>query len=163
MLNHIADEIRAIETKGEIGWGGETFRQPSIEPGDTVLFSEPGRVLPSGQYKVCYRSHWFKIVKAQYGGYFLLVRHGGGQERIKLKYSWDMLAGTFESLDSDSRYLLMWQFMDLSHDAAHEARAATAAHYREAFAEGRLTKRKIRGHNSYRITVAPRITQAGAA
>ena len=59
-------------------WGAETWRQPSIKEGDTVLFSEHGRIIGN----VDRRSHWFKLVKAQYGPMALLVKHGGGEEPI---------------------------------------------------------------------------------
>jgi len=136
------------ETITEKNWGAEEWRQPKEHDGDTVLYSECGRVLD----RVDYRSHWFKLVNGQYGGYALLVKHGGGEERVQLGYN-KRIAAPFFNMDSDARYLLLYQFLSIYHDAKRAAEDATAKLYRTAFAEDRLKKRKQRGQDAVKVWI----------
>ena len=91
-------------------YGSEPWREPKPEEGDTVIFSEFGRVLD----KTDCRSHWFMMVKVRIGGYNLLVKHGGGQERIELGYlhsyhrtgETSRIIRAMEDMDTDARYLM---------------------------------------------------------
>ncbi len=69
-------------TPGAYSWDGKTWstRQPEPPPlqeGDTLLYDEPGRC--GG---IDHHSHHFRLVRRQYGGHVVLVRHGGGDERF---------------------------------------------------------------------------------
>lgn len=135
-------------------WGAETLRQPVAAEGDTVLFAEHGRILD----KIDHRSHSFKVVKAQYGGTYLLVRHGGGDERMQIDYS-NRIAKCFEPLDSDTRYYLLRRMYESLSDAKRGAASETATKYAQAFAEGRLKKRR-RNHRVY-VEIEPPAVAAG--
>ncbi len=136
----------------EKNWGAEESRQPKEQDGDTVLCSEHGRIIG----RIDYRSHWFKLVKPKHGAHALLVSHGGGKERISLGHcTGESIARVVAGLDADSRYLLLHALLDINHDARTIARAETAMHYRRAFAEGRLKKRKMPGRDAYKITIEP--------
>jgi hypothetical protein len=100
MNDELAPQSDAMTT--ERNWSAEPLRQPKEKDGDTVLFSECGRVLNN----TCYRSHWFKLVSADGSCLHLLVRHGGGDEHINLTWN-RRVADTLRQLDSDSRYLLL--------------------------------------------------------
>jgi len=136
---------------GNENWGAEEWRQPVPAEGDTVLFAEHGRILPgSGDGSIigrgvdC-RSHSFKLVRPRYGrGVDLLVRHGGGDERFEVDHSGRIVAA-FEPLDSDARYWLLHTLHNLHRRAADDARTRTANRYAQAFAEGRLKKRRRNG------------------
>ena len=132
-------------------WGAEAWRQPVPAKGDTVLFSEHGRIMPgsgdgsiAGRGVDC-RSHSFKVVRARFGGTYLLVRHGGGDERIEISYDHKRVMLMFEPLDSDARYWLMHTLLSLYHDTKRAAEQETGQKYAQAFAEGRLKKRRKAG------------------
>jgi hypothetical protein len=139
-------------------YGREAWRQPQAADDEETLFHEPGRVLPSIHDDVratdC-RSHCFKIVKPRHGDYTLIVRHGGGVERVNLGYS-RRIVNAFRQMDSDSRFRLMWTFLDVYHAAKTEAADATAKTYREAFVEDRLKKRRLPARNATKVWIEPR-------
>lgn len=150
----------------DYNWGAEEWRQPTPAEGDTVLYSEHGRVMPgSGDGSIvgrgidC-RSHSFKLVKAEYGGAYLLVKHGGGEERIKLGWNHKRLAAIFDPLDSDARYWLLHTFLTFHDDVQREASQSTATRYAEAFAEGRLKKRRRNGRVI--VEIVPRAATVAA-
>jgi hypothetical protein len=125
-------------------WGAELWRQPDSLEGDTVLFSECGRITNG----VDFRSHWFKLVQPQYGPYALLVKHGGGVERIPLGYGYIMNA-TLDALtqaSSDARYVMLHCLFNIHQAARRRAQEETAARYEAAFLDGRLKRRKRHNH-----------------
>lgn len=145
----------------ERNWGAEAWRAPDLKEGDALLFDECGRIVEAGTYGhgsngIDYRSHYFRIVAAQYGGCYLLVKHGGGQERIQLDYSVARARQFFEPLDSTQRYLLMHMLHSVHRKAQDEATKETATAYRAAFADGRLRKRKHRGTEGYKVWIEHR-------
>lgn len=131
----------------EANYGAEEWRQPVPDEGDEVIYSEHGRIA----FNTDFRSHSYKLVKNG-NSLYLLVRHGGGDERHKI--SWRPLyAETLAPLSSDYRYLAMDTLLDLIHEARKAAVGATSAHFRKAFAEGRLKKRKMPGRNACKIWI----------
>jgi hypothetical protein len=139
-------------------YGADPWREPKPDEDDTVIFSEHGRSLD----KTDYRSHWFMMVKAQVGGYSLLVHHGGGQERFDLGHlhfyrgEYSRIIRAMEAMDTDARYLMLYTFYDIATDARRREGARVAAEMKLAFVEGRLKKRKIRGQSAYKVTIEPR-------
>lgn len=129
-------------------YGREEWRVPTLESGDTLLADEPGRVLDN----TCYRSHYFRLARAEFGGYFIIVKHGGGQERFKAAWS-KRLAATLDTLDSDARYFMLHTLYRVYADARREGAACEAATYRAAFVDGRLKKRKQRGQDGYEVWI----------
>ncbi len=119
-------------------YGAEAWRQPSIEDGDTIIYNECGRVLDN----ICMRSYWLLIVKAQYGGYQLIVKHGGGQERFRVDHS-DMIIRALQSLDSDSLYIIMFDLLKAHTNGLRTGREETEGLFKQAFVNGDLKKRKF--------------------
>lgn len=146
------------EDREERNYGADPWREPTADPDDTVIFSEFGRVLDHTDY----RSHWFVLVKAQFGGYYLLVKHGGGQERINLGYLCFFRKGhprvidAMKVMDTDDRYLMLHTFYDIHKDSRRAERAKVTHELTQAFVEGRLKKRKIKGQSAYKVRVEPR-------
>jgi len=135
-----------METE-ERNWGAEECRAPTIYEGDELLFSECGRVIKARTYGhdgngIDYRSHYFRIVKRS-GRAFLLVKHGGGEERFEIDYNAKRAAQFFEPFDSNQRYLLMHMLFQIYKHAQRAASEETAAKYKQAFVNGRLKKRKM--------------------
>ena len=132
---------------GEPGysWDGKSHsirkpNPPDLDDGDELLIDEPGRC--GGLDCHC---HHFRVVKAQsaYGGYFLLVRHGGGDERIPLgsRPGIRPLLAT----DSNSRFWLLQMMYQVQHNQAAEARKLANDQWTKAAAEKRIKIRKQRG------------------
>jgi hypothetical protein len=123
----------------ERNWGAEEGRAPDLEVGDTLLFSEPGRVLDN----VCYRSHYFRLVRSECGDNVLLVKHGGGQERIR-QWALRKSVNGLRVLDSDARYLMLYALYQMHSAGNTEGSERTREIYRRAFVDGRLRKRKCK-------------------
>lgn len=134
-------------------WHLRPSNAPALAEDDTIVFDEPGRIIrrkPEGNYDVDCRSHWFRLVK-NFGGWFLLVRHGAGDERIRLGYRMDDTL--LELLPSDARYRLLWQIMETYHDGVAHGTSATESQYRLAFVDGRLKKRKVK--DGFKVWIEP--------
>jgi hypothetical protein len=140
----------------ELNYGCDPWRAPKPQEGDTVLFSECGRILDCD-----YRSHWFMLVKPEFGRYTLLVHHGGGQERITIDYN-KRVVNILETLDTHQRYLMLHLLFNVHKDARREASEETAMELKTAFVEGRLKKRKVRGQSKYKVSVEPQIIRKSA-
>ncbi len=142
----------------EHNWGAEEWRQPTAQEGDIILLSECGRVIKhsdTAHWSVDYRSHWFKLVKAgKAGAYYILVKHGGGEERHELEFHADYLVRGIETLDSDGRYMAMHTLYSSISTARRNAERSTSSYYQIAFLEGRLKRRK-RNHRYYAEVLTP--------
>lgn len=100
-----------------------------------------------------YRAFYFRIVQDEFkSGRSLLVKHGGGQERISLGFYTHAVAG-FEQLTSDARYHMMHLLYRVHEDAVRMATDQTVMRYNTAFAEGRLKKRKVTGQNMVKVWI----------
>lgn len=135
-------------------YGSEPLRQPVIEAGDIEVYSEHGRDIEN----VCYCSHWFKIVRAEFGGFYLLVRHGGGEERVRLSHK-KIVINSLAKLESDERYLLMWQMLDIKHESERAAISETRQEIEEAFVGGRLKKRYYPKRGITKVWIEPKKLQ----
>jgi hypothetical protein len=135
-------------------WGRDDWRAPSVPEGETVLFAEPGRVLRN----TCFRSHYFAVTRGEYGRATLRVHHGGGEEAFHLSYD-GSTERTLALLDSDARYLLLWQFMELYGNGCRDE----GNRWLCAAAEKRIRVRKVRGQNLAHVSIEPRRTNMEAA
>lgn len=142
-------------------WQNDPNRAPALLEGDQIMYDEPGRIIYRTAEKkpgdgTDYRSHWYRLIKPRFGPWTLLVRHGGGDERVELGYDYNNFPAIFDPLTPDARYLLMNQLM-LTHRAGHDnGRAQTTQRYKEAFVEGRLRKRKYPKLNAYKVWIEDR-------
>lgn len=136
-------------------WGRETWRAPQHPEGAEVLFELPGRIVG----RVCHRSHYFRVFRNRFGSRELWVRHGGGTEQILLSITRiDWLSTHLASIvDDDDRYLLVRNLYEMIGDARRRSESATALEYRQAFADGRLKKRKARG--GVKVWIEPAMVQ----
>jgi hypothetical protein len=116
---------------------------PALLDGDKLLADEPGRCGGSDSH-----SHHYRLVKNC--GLVLLVRHGGGDERMRLA---GPIADTLLNLDSTSRYWLLNAMYHAYSDGGHEARSATASTWRKAAAEKRIKTRKQRGTDRVKVWI----------
>jgi hypothetical protein len=141
-------------TVGAYSWDGRTFstRKPSppdLQDGDTLVYDEPGRC---GGLD-CH-SHHFRLVKGTYG-HAIIVRHGGGDERIGVGCTARLFLPSLESLDSNGRYWFMHAMYSMHESAAESATAKTAQRWSNAAATGRIKTRKMRGSSMVKVWIEP--------
>lgn len=150
---------------GELGYKWNINDRPGVRPPDPpstdehILYDEPGRC--GGQDS---HSHHYRVVGSATGAQFpsLLVRHGGGEERIRLSNGGAVLKA-LAALDSNGRYWLLNALYHAQADARRAAREKEAADWRRAAAEGRIKVRKVRGREAVRVELLPAIQQAETA
>ena len=142
---------------GEFGysWNGPhvgvyPLNPPALGERDTLLFDEPGRC---GGLD-CH-SHHFRLVKNC--GTVLLVRHGGGDERIYVSLPKGF---SFDGMDSNTRYFLFHAIYYAHHTGEQEGREATTRKYNSAFVDGRLKKRKLPARGVVKVWIEPKVTPA---
>lgn len=123
---------------------------PSLQKDDVLLFDEPGRCGGLDSH-----SHHFRVVKS-YSTRYLLVHHGGGEERIRL-LPHDGLLDTLKTLDSNARYWLLHAIYSAHHDGERAGTEKTAAYWRQAAYEKRIKVRKIRNSSLLKVEVVPSV------
>lgn len=125
---------------------------PALWDGDDLLFDEPGRCGGIDSH-----SHHYRVVK-NCGGIALLVRHGGGDDRIPLFLPRGF---SLDPMDSNMRYWFLNAIYHGYREGIRSGSAATDREYRQAFLEDRLKKRKLPGRNYHRVWIEPRPEVAG--
>jgi hypothetical protein len=126
---------------------------PTIDEQDELLYDDPGRCGGLDAH-----SHHYRVVK-RYGSLFLLVKHGGGQERIRLSCT-PSLRETLAALDSTNRYWLLHTIRYAHSDGSRDAEATECARWQTAAAERRIKVRKLRGRDACRVSITPKTMQA---
>ena len=134
---------------------------PELAEGDVLLFDEPGRcggrnpdAKPGelGAGGLDCHSHHYRLVR--HCGLALLVRHGGGDERIRLSSTW-AFEQTLNSLDSNGRYWLFNAIYHAQNDAASRARETERLEWKTAAAEKRIKTRKYPAHGTVKVWIEP--------
>ncbi|NBU11515.1 MAG: hypothetical protein EBS84_21340 [Proteobacteria bacterium] len=88
-----------------------------------------------------------------YSSWYLLVRHGGGDERIELFHR-KVLGPVLDTLDSTARYWMLHAIYSAHSDGGKKARDKESHYWRTAAAEKRIKVRKIRGRDAMRVEVS---------
>lgn len=109
-----------------------------------ILYDEPGRC--GGQDSHC---HHYRVVGAPFAS--LLVRHGGGDEEVRLSNAKGILAA-LARLDSTGRYWLLNAIYHGYAEGKRQGHDREAQRWRRAAAEHRIRVRKVRGQDA--VTVA---------
>lgn len=142
---------------GEPGysWDGKSFSTrpvcaPELPEGAELLFDEPGRC---GGLD-CH-SHHYRVTKKN-GGYSLLVRHGGGEEAIRISNG-KAVAQILQSLDSTQRYWILSAMFFAHSDGEQTAQEAEQSKWRHAAAQGRIKTRKMRGRDAVKVWIEPKL------
>ena len=104
-------------------------------------------------------SHIYSLYRLKYGGFAVRIKHGGGIFWLVTHY--EKTSGMFllnqASQLTDARLWELLDFLYVSFMAGRDhGQEQTEAEYREAFAEGRLKKRKIRNADACRIWIEAR-------
>lgn len=139
-------------------WNGETpgddspanihpVNPPALADGDEMLWDEPGRCGGIDSH-----SYHFRVV-GLHGSWYLLVRHGGGDERIDLGGSRHHSRLGLERLDSDGRYWLLLAIYRIHSDAMRTARDNERDRWASAAVQKRIKVRKRGGR--FRVEILP--------
>lgn len=131
---------------------------------DTYTFKAPATAIELKGFVengVTYESHTFHVDfgKPGYRGLVdatLYVRHGAGWESLPVRH---MIATALKSLldagDTRAAFFLCWEVFEQVRNAYGAGSGATAREYQKAFVDGRLKKRKTRGHDATRVWIEP--------
>jgi hypothetical protein len=139
----------------------EVLAHPCAERESRIFYrQEAHRAEPTG---VCYRAYSLQLAR----GYssrdlVILVEHGGGREAVHLHSIYGVEADWLLSITDERRlYAALWTLYKTASDADRAARHDTATEYAQAFAEGRLKKRRKYGR--VRVEMEPRAAAATEA
>ena len=128
-------------------------RPPDLRDGDELLFDEPGRCGGTDSH-----NFHFRVVKGY--GCDLLVRHGGGQERIRIAASHSIPA-ILAAMDSTARYWTLAAIYHAHADGKRLGQEQIATQWRQAAAEKRIKVRKVRGQVAVRVSIVDRLAMQG--
>ena len=139
-------------TPGVYSWDGKNFstraaQPPTLALDDILAWDGPGRCGGIDSH-----SHHFCLVRARHGRVCLLVRHGGGDERIELS-GWPL--ESFMNVPEPSQYWMMHAVYYAQHSARRAGEDTQAQYWRRAAVDRRIKVRKVRGQNLARVTVDP--------
>jgi len=132
---------------GQPGAFERYLNPPDLDEHDSLIFDEPGRCggIDSHSYHFC-------VVKARFGNVDLLVRHGAGDERIRISNPNPVIT-SLEALDSNGRYWILHALFHAQSDAKRAGRDQECAAWRKAAAEKRIRVRKVRGQNAVKVQI----------
>lgn len=141
---------------GEMGYRWQPNDAPSIRPvnapeltdaSDSLIFDEPGRC--GGLDSHC---HHYRVV-LRHGTTSLFVRHGGGDERIRLSAGENIIR-SLAALDSNARYWLLNAVYHAHADGVRTEHSRENSRWMRAAAEKRIRTRKRRGQDT-RVWIEP--------
>jgi hypothetical protein len=135
------------------------WRAPSVAEDEEIIFDEPGRVLSRTSPErpsdgVDCRSHYFRVTKPRFGFYKLRVKHGGGEDSLCLKYD-KRIIEALAQLDSDSRYWMLFTFLDVKDKTKTDTADAVNGKWRKAAAQKRIKTRKVK--DGVKVWIEPEI------
>ena len=110
---------------------------PALQDDDVLIFDEPGRCEKG---KIDAHSHHFRVA-SKGCFYWLLVHHGGGDERIPIR---DYAISAMMVSTSYGRYWMLYTIWAAHRDATGKARENERAVWMRAVVEKRIKTRKQR-------------------
>ena len=134
------------------------MKAPELDGSELLVYNVPGPVIRGQNHDVTYESYNLSLV-SHYSTYLLLVRHGGGQERIELGTTGRYLKDILPKLPEVEAFSVLFTIYKAYSKGKMVAASETESKYRLAFAEGRLKKRKIRGQDRCKIWIEMPITK----
>ena len=129
---------------------------PNLADGDVLIHDEPGRC--GGQDS---HSYHYRVVR-RHGSLFLLVRHGGGDEIIRLSNPVAVVVA-LASVVSIDRYWILNAIYHAHSDAARNAKESEAQRWRTAAVQKRIKTRKQRGSEAVKVWIEPARTSSSKA
>jgi hypothetical protein len=129
---------------------------PTLTNEQTLVRNLPGMVIGS----VTYESYNLSLVTEGCAKVSLLVRHGGGQESIYLRTPGRYLRDLIPTLPAQDAFMLLFTVREAFQAGKQQGINQTADEFKQAFIEGRLKKRKLRGQNRVKIWIETAMQQA---
>jgi hypothetical protein len=123
---------------------------PELRDDDELIYDEPGRCCGLDSH-----SHHYRVV-ARTGYFELLVRHGGGEDRISLGPK-KVLADAFAALDSTERYWILNTIYHAYRDGKRRGAEESDSRWRQAAAEKRIKVRKVRGSATVKVSIETKV------
>lgn len=120
---------------------------PDVGEAEKIIYDEPGRCGGLDSH-----SHHYRLVKSG-ASLSLLVRHGGGDERIPYLSCEKTLLAPLAALDSNGRYWILNALFHAQRNAASRAKEDEAARWRKAAANKQIKTRKNRGSDSVKVWI----------
>lgn len=121
---------------------------PDIPEGYTLLYDEPGRCGGIDAH-----SYHYRVVKV-HGFIELLVRHGDGDERVKLCF-WKQQIEIFAPLDSDSRFWILNAIYHAHREGARDAESKECQIWMQAAADKRIKTRRLPKQGKIKVWIEP--------
>ena len=128
--------------------GTRPVSPPTLQDDDVLIFDEPGRCEKG---KGDAHSHHFRVV-SKGCFYWLLVRHGGGDERIPIR---ECAIPAMMLSTSYGRYWMLYTIYAAHRDARILGHKNERAIWTAAAAEKRIKTRKHRGTGEVRVWIDP--------
>ena len=122
---------------------------PALHDGETLLYDEPGRCGGSDSH-----SYHFRVTQ-EGGRVYLLVRHGGDDERMEFGWKSTVLP-PLAVLNSTGRYWLLCAAFHGMKDAVHNAVSKETAEWRKAAADKRIRTRKFPARGVVKVWIEPK-------
>jgi len=144
---------------GEFGYKWQPADTPTIRPAhpptvddhELVVFDEPGRCGGIDSH-----SHHYRVIRRS-GSYELLVRHGGGQERVRLSNS-QVIVTTLATLDTNARYWILNAFYHAYADGNRIGSTKQDDYWRKAAVQKRIKTRQLPHGRGVRVWIQPEDT-----
>jgi len=131
---------------GQFGysWDGKNqsthpINPPELLDGESLIFDEPGRCGGLDSH-----SHHYRVIARSMGLLVLAVRHGAGDDRVRLSCARTLLR-PLAALDSTSRYWMLNAIYHAHADARRDARDEESARWRSAAVDKRIKIRRSKG------------------
>jgi hypothetical protein len=126
---------------------------PELHDGEMLVFDEPGRCGGIDSH-----AYHFRLAINTGGDIFVIVRHGGGDERFRVAAYMPGVRHLIEALkqtDTHGRYWMLHLLYDVHHDGADKARDAERGKWTRAAAEKRIKVRRRGGRATVEIVAPP--------
>jgi hypothetical protein len=127
---------------------------PALGADDVLIHDEPGRC--GGIDSHC---HHYRLVK-RYSSYYLLVRHGGGDERVSLSLYGNGMKEMIAALDSNARYWLLNELYSVHSHAERRGREEEDYRWRKAAADKRIKTRSYPKRGTIKVWIEPELKQS---
>lgn len=116
----------------------EVLKRPCAERESRIFKTSPEKA------GTCYRAYNLTLAREQYGrALVILIQHGGGKEALRVGNVYGLEADwLLEIADERRLYAALWSLYKTADAARTDAAQTTAHKYCEAFATGRLKKRR---------------------
>ena len=146
--------------------GFEIIAAPLGEFDNTARESRIFRRNADGNGGVDYSSHALKLARMEgerSGNLYILMHNGSGREVLKLHKFYDGgdLAEHITALPERLQYALLYSIWATADNARYEAQWSTANEWAQAFASGRIRKRRATNSRPARVEIVPEWQAAG--